>query len=191
MPVSSEARADVSRVSSVSAAASVATPGPRDDRSLVASAVAAGLKGSHKTLPSWMLYDEEGSRLFEEITLLPEYYPCRAEQSILEERASEIIDAVAGDAPRLSVAELGAGTATKSQILLRAVVERQGSVRFLPTDVSASALAIATERVAFVPGSAFFATDAKKNTIRLNFSSPNEAQINEGIKRLARLLGKM
>jgi DNA-binding transcriptional MocR family regulator len=53
------------------------------------------------------------------------------------------------------------------------------------------ALAIATERVAFVPGSAFFATDAKKNTIRLNFSSPNEEQINEGIKRLARLIARV
>jgi DNA-binding transcriptional MocR family regulator len=53
------------------------------------------------------------------------------------------------------------------------------------------ALAIATERVAFVPGSAFFATDAKKNTIRLNFSSPNEVQINEGIKRLARLIARV
>jgi len=53
------------------------------------------------------------------------------------------------------------------------------------------ALAIASERVAFVPGAAFFANDAKKNTIRLNFSSPNEEQINEGIHRLARLVGKM
>jgi DNA-binding transcriptional MocR family regulator len=53
------------------------------------------------------------------------------------------------------------------------------------------ARAITEERVAFVPGAAFFANDAKKNTIRLNFSSPNEAQINEGIKRLARLLGRM
>jgi DNA-binding transcriptional MocR family regulator len=52
------------------------------------------------------------------------------------------------------------------------------------------ARAIAEERVAFVPGAAFFATDAKKNTIRLNFSSPNEAQITEGIKRLARLIAR-
>jgi DNA-binding transcriptional MocR family regulator len=53
------------------------------------------------------------------------------------------------------------------------------------------ALAIASERVAFVPGSAFFANDAKPNTIRLNFSSPNETQIAEGIHRLARLIAKM
>ena len=50
------------------------------------------------------------------------------------------------------------------------------------------ARAIAEERVAFVPGGAFFATDARLNTIRLNFSSPSIDQINEGIKRLGALL---
>jgi len=44
------------------------------------------------------------------------------------------------------------------------------------------------ENVAFVPGSAFYADGSGKNTIRLNFSSPNEAQIDEGLKRLGRLL---
>ena len=61
----------------------------------------------------------------------------------------------------------------------------------LPEAIDGAALlarAIAEERVAFVPGAAFFATDVKRNTIRLNFSSPNEAQINEGIRRLARLI---
>jgi DNA-binding transcriptional MocR family regulator len=53
------------------------------------------------------------------------------------------------------------------------------------------ARSIAEERVAFVPGKAFFATDAMANTIRLNFSSPNEAQIAEGIGRLGRLVARM
>lgn len=50
------------------------------------------------------------------------------------------------------------------------------------------ARAIAEESIAFVPGNAFFATDALANTIRLNFSSPNEAEIAEGIARLGRLI---
>ena len=53
------------------------------------------------------------------------------------------------------------------------------------------ARAIAEERVAFVPGKAFFATEQQANTIRLNFSSPNEAQIAEGIGRLGRLVARM
>ena len=53
------------------------------------------------------------------------------------------------------------------------------------------ARSIAEERVAFVPGAAFFATDARLNTLRLNFSSPNEEKIAEGIKRLGRLIRRM
>ncbi|MFC3077074.1 PLP-dependent aminotransferase family protein [Phenylobacterium terrae] len=47
---------------------------------------------------------------------------------------------------------------------------------------------LATERVAFVPGAPFFATGAQPNTIRLSYSLPTEAQIDEGVKRLARLI---
>jgi hypothetical protein len=53
------------------------------------------------------------------------------------------------------------------------------------------ARAVAEERVAFVPGKAFYATDARANTIRLNFSSPDEAQIAEGLARLGRLIARM
>ncbi|MDK9695807.1 MAG: PLP-dependent aminotransferase family protein [Siculibacillus sp.] len=64
----------------------------------------------------------------------------------------------------------------------------------LPAGIDGAELlarAVAEERVAFVPGKAFFATDAMSNTIRLNFSSPNEAQIAEGIARLGRLIVRM
>ncbi|HEY0274854.1 MAG TPA: PLP-dependent aminotransferase family protein [Paenirhodobacter sp.] len=50
------------------------------------------------------------------------------------------------------------------------------------------AQALATEKVAFVPGGAFFADGSNPNTLRLNFSMPNEAQIEEGITRLGRAL---
>ena len=64
----------------------------------------------------------------------------------------------------------------------------------LPKGLDGAALlarAIADERVAFVPGNAFFATDGMTNTIRLNFSSPNEAEIAEGIARLGRLVARL
>jgi DNA-binding transcriptional MocR family regulator len=64
----------------------------------------------------------------------------------------------------------------------------------LPAGVDGAELlarAIAEERVAFVPGNAFFATDAMANTIRLNFSCPNEAEIAEGIGRLGRLIERI
>lgn len=86
-----------------------------------------------------MFYDAEGSRLFEAITRLPEYYLTRTERQILTERADEIIDAV-GEG-HLSIYELGAGTGAKTGLLLRAAVHRQGSVAYRAIDVSASAIA--------------------------------------------------
>lgn len=62
----------------------------------------------------------------------------------------------------------------------------------LPEDFDAAELlerALANENIAFVPGAAFYADGSGRNTLRLNFSMPSEAQIEEGIKRLARLLG--
>jgi len=113
----------------------------------VGSAVAAGLLRRHKQLPPWLFYDAAGSALFEKITELPEYYPTRAERSIFEDQGDAIVAAAAGK-KSLHVAELGAGTATKSQILLRAAVRRQGRTTFVPTDVAPAPLAIAVARFA-------------------------------------------
>ncbi len=115
----------------------------------VAVAVAEGLLAPTKSLPPWLFYDAEGSRLFEEITRLPEYYLTRAEAQIFADHADEIVAAaLSGAQDPLKVIELGAGTATKTQTILDAVVRTQGSVDYLPIDVSAEALAIAHRRLA-------------------------------------------
>ena len=105
----------------------------------VASEVRAGLLSSPRTLSPWLFYDEAGSHLFEQITALPEYYPTRTERSIFAERADDILSAAAGDCP-LTFVELGAGTASKTGILLQAAVRRQGSVLYQPVDVSQTCL---------------------------------------------------
>jgi dimethylhistidine N-methyltransferase len=107
-----------------------------------------GLFERPATLPAWLFYDEVGSELFERITELPEYYLTRAERAILEAHADEIVAMAAGSEGRtLRVVELGAGSATKSQILLDAVVRRQGTCLFVPVDVSPSALEGAVARL--------------------------------------------
>ncbi|MBI5533508.1 MAG: L-histidine N(alpha)-methyltransferase [Deltaproteobacteria bacterium] len=119
-----------------------------EESSPAASEVRAGLTAPRKRLPPWLFYDDEGSRLFELITELPEYYLTRAERSILEKGADDIVAAAAqGSEHALQVAELGAGTAIKSQVLLRAVVRRQGKCRFLAVDVSTAALSMARSRI--------------------------------------------
>ena len=112
----------------------------------VASAVREGLASRPRRLPPWLFYDEAGSRLFDQITELPEYYLTRTERGILESYAGEMIEAAAG-ARRLRIAELGAGSADKTRMLLSAASRRQRSLIYEPIDVSWSALAAARERI--------------------------------------------
>lgn len=117
--------------------------------SSIARDVLEGLSARAKRLPPYLFYDARGSELFEQITELPEYYLTRAERSILDARSDEIVRAAAGGASGpLHLVELGAGTATKSEILLSAAVRMQGPTIFVPVDVSGAALDEARERLA-------------------------------------------
>ena len=113
-----------------------------------AEAVREGLSSSPKWLPAWLFYDAEGSRLFERITLLPEYYPTRTERAIFTGYADGIIESTIatwqranpGRDGKLRFLELGAGSASKTGVLLDAAVRRQGTTQYLPIDVSATAM---------------------------------------------------
>ena len=122
----------------------------------IAHEARVGLSATPKTLSPWLFYDEAGSRLFEEITELPEYYLTRTERSIFAAHADDILQEAArnqGPAGKLTLIELGAGTATKTGILLAAAVRRQGSVVYQPVDVSETALAEATDNIlSSIPG---------------------------------------
>jgi dimethylhistidine N-methyltransferase len=118
----------------------------------VASEARLGLSAKPKTLSPWLFYDEAGSHLFEQITELPEYYLTRTERGIFTDHAEEIIrEAAASRGPhptgKLTLIELGAGTATKTGILLREAVRQQGSIVYQPVDVSETALAEASENI--------------------------------------------
>jgi len=118
---------------------------PEDDRKSMAAEIRAGLTASPKWLPCYLLYDARGSELFEAITRLPEYYLTRTELALLERHAGEIAS-LAG-APR-SVVELGAGTGTKTRILLDAVLAQRGEAVYYPIDVSRSALEVGARSLA-------------------------------------------
>lgn len=114
------------------------------------SEVYAGLTARPKTLSPWLFYDDEGSQLFEQITQLDEYYVTRTEREIFELNAEAIIRAAAlglGSSDKLSLIELGAGTATKTGILLAAAVCRQGATTYYAIDVSGSALEAAKQNI--------------------------------------------
>lgn len=103
--------------------------------------VLAGLSQPQKTVPCRWLYDERGSVLFEEITLLPEYYPTRTEAAILEACAAEVASAAG---PGATVVEYGAGASVKTRLLLDAM---QDVHCYVPIDVSAEFLAESAARL--------------------------------------------
>ena len=96
--------------------------------------IRAGLSTDPKELAPKYFYDERGSQLFEQITELPEYYPTRAERSILNERAGEIVVAAGG--PQTLV-ELGSGSAAKTRHLLSAMRDAGCLQTYVPVDISA------------------------------------------------------
>ncbi len=114
------------------------------DLSEIAEDVLHGLTRSPKSLPPRLFYDARGSELFERITELPEYYLTRTERQIFSAHADAIV-AQAGEG--LTLVELGAGTASKTSILIAALLKRQLSATFYPVDVSPAALEIARDNL--------------------------------------------
>lgn len=109
----------------------------------------AGLTARPKHLPPKWFYDARGSALFEKITELPEYFPTRTERALLERTADAIAVASGAD----TIVELGSGSSAKTRLLLDAF-RRAGTLRrYVPQDVSASALRDAmAELAADYPG---------------------------------------
>src|SRR5580658_10960463 len=120
-----------------------------DVREALTREVRRGLIARPRSLSPWMFYDAEGSYLFERITTLPEYYPTRTERAILAGHAHAIIAAAHGDRSLpLRLVELGAGTASKTCILLEAALRISDDVAYMPVDVCPNALELACENVA-------------------------------------------
>ena len=104
--------------------------------------VLAGLARRQKEIPCKWLYDARGSALFERICELDEYYPTRTELGIMEGSAAEM-GALLG--PRCVLVEYGSGSSLKTRLLLQHLRE---PAAYVPIDISPSALAAATARLA-------------------------------------------
>jgi len=79
--------------------------------------IRTGLTADPRFIPPVWFYDEVGSRLFDEITRLPEYYLTRAERGILADRSAEIVERAGAD----TLVEIGSGTSDKTRLLLDAM----------------------------------------------------------------------
>jgi L-histidine Nalpha-methyltransferase len=110
----------------------------------LAADVRAGLTATPKSLPPKWFYDAEGSALFEKITALPEYYPTRAERSILRLVAPQVARLTRASA----LVELGSGSSDKTRLLLSALRDAGTLREYVPVDVSESALVLAGDALA-------------------------------------------
>jgi uncharacterized SAM-dependent methyltransferase len=119
-------------------------PGLGGDANAFASDVRAGLSRKAKALPPKYFYDELGSRLFEAICWLPEYYLTRAEGEILQSNAAEIVASIEGPVRLL---ELGSGSAEKTRYLIEGLLANQRRLHYLPVDISDSSLELASQRL--------------------------------------------
>ena len=98
--------------------------------------VLTGLRGPDKRIATKYHYDEIGSRLFEDITELDEYYLTRTERALLNLWMPTLV----AELRPAALVELGAGSAEKSRIILDAMVASGSGVAYVPVDVSADFL---------------------------------------------------
>ena len=109
----------------------------RDPLAGLAEDVRKGLSAEQKRFLPKYFYDELGSQLFEAICLLPEYYLTRAENEILQKYSDEIVAAIDG---QKTLVEMGSGSASKTRLIIEALLRRQTNLCFMPVDISATAL---------------------------------------------------
>lgn len=101
-----------------------------------ANDVRRGLMANSRALPAKYFYDARGSELFDAICELPEYYPTRTEEAILEARGADIVDTAGATA----LVELGSGSSQKTEHLLRPLLASMGEALYVPIDFSESAV---------------------------------------------------
>ena len=92
----------------------------------IAEEVLRGLSARPRRLPPKLFYDAAGSRLFDQITETAEYYPTRTERTILKKYSGEI---VRQGGTNITLVELGAGSASKTQVLIEALLRRPAETR--------------------------------------------------------------
>lgn len=113
--------------------------GPTPELTQFAEDVLRGLSSTPKQLSSKYFYDDEGSRLFQEIMRLPEYYPTRAELKIFTEQTDAIHDAFVDNADTVDLIELGAGDGTKTAVLIEHFLKNDTDFTYSPIDISQEA----------------------------------------------------
>lgn len=114
--------------------------------------IAYGLSSNPKFLQTKYLYDDHGSRIFQQIMKMPEYYPTDCEYEILKSQSNHIVEHLDFDG-RFKLIELGSGDGQKTMLLLQYLSAKNIPFTYVPIDISAEAIHILVDRVkASLPG---------------------------------------
>jgi L-histidine N-alpha-methyltransferase len=111
-----------------------------------AADVLVGLSSFPKYLSSKYFYDDEGSRLFQQIMKLPEYYLTGCELEIFETQAGEIFQSFVNGGSGFDLIELGAGDGTKTAVLIEHFLKKGADISYSPIDISQIALDHLTDK---------------------------------------------
>lgn len=106
----------------------------------VAREMLEGLKAPEKKISSKFFYDARGSRIFQQIMQMPEYYLTGCEAEIFESFGAEISNMFCDDCSAVELVELGAGDGAKTGILIREMLDAEKHFRYIPVDISEEAL---------------------------------------------------
>jgi L-histidine Nalpha-methyltransferase len=136
-----------------------------------AADVLSGLSATPKFLSSKYFYDDEGSRLFQEIMQLPEYYLTRCEYEIFQTQTAAIFAAFAAPQFAFDLIELGAGDGTKTAVLIDHFLTQGADFTYTPIDISQEAIDVLTSK---------FQHDFP--TLRMNAKTGDYFQILETLK---------
>jgi L-histidine Nalpha-methyltransferase len=99
-----------------------------------------GLSSSPKYLSSKFFYDENGSKIFQKIMRMPEYYLTNSEFEIFSEQAYTIIKSFSSEKEAIELIELGAGDGIKTKLLIKELFRRNIKFRYIPIDISEEVL---------------------------------------------------
>ena len=116
-----------------------------DPRQELALDVLHGLSGSRKELSSRYFYDETGSRLFQKITELEEYYPTRCELEILQQNQETLSQLMIGGP--FNLIELGVGDGHKTRLLIQRFQKDSHDFKYVPIDISESSLKLMSQNM--------------------------------------------
>jgi dimethylhistidine N-methyltransferase len=106
----------------------------------VALEVIEGLKSTPKIISSKFFYDGEGSRIFQQIMSMPEYYLTRSEAEIFESYKGELASLFCSNCCSVDLVELGAGDGAKTRILIEELLSRETKFKYIPIDISEDAV---------------------------------------------------